>query len=552
MPESDTWTGGVAMETMTSMDSAGSCDSVVSVNSVFSDDSLEHLSPEERACLMFLEETIESLEAEEDSGLSTDEPEDRLPMPNSLVAKMVQRTSSMGQSRMDDVSNNPYNHPMKDHKASSYLVPSPLVLANNGSSTLPKAGVGVGAGTDPLPATTPRLTDLPPDRVDLVHLPINVSPDIDPGQGNVLVIPPPTDFRDEPVEQEDLPGGSTPLLRRPLSQGDIMQLLRKSVSKDEAKLLTVTHDDQSHNGNSPPSPSETPPASPYDFDEPKNHPPAVAPKPKRLPSNIILKTSKGPIPSPVSSPDQSTSSSCTSPNDKILMDPQKVRMEALRKLGLLKDDEVDSGPTHSTPPYSPKLHRSWEHPPSLVTPASTDPPQIDIPKAQSSPNLPRAKEAREPKFHGEYRERSSSELPSVTRPSRTISTGEKSATLERMGSGLSYSSMGQISTSSGQDKGLPKSLEMDSLSQLRNTRPRPASLGNGKDFRTIQGDAPRTAAPGTAVAKPPEFGDGVRHLQASSSQKLPRSQGVSVLITPRSKSGEDRREALRKLGLLKD
>lgn len=36
---------------------------------------MEHLSAEERACLMFLEETIESLEVEEDSGVSNDEPD---------------------------------------------------------------------------------------------------------------------------------------------------------------------------------------------------------------------------------------------------------------------------------------------------------------------------------------------------------------------------------------------------------------------------------------------------------------------------------------------
>lgn len=36
---------------------------------------MEHLSAEERACLTFLEETIESLEAEDDSGLSNDEPD---------------------------------------------------------------------------------------------------------------------------------------------------------------------------------------------------------------------------------------------------------------------------------------------------------------------------------------------------------------------------------------------------------------------------------------------------------------------------------------------
>lgn len=40
-----------------------------------SEDSMEHLSAEERACLTYLEETIEALEVQEDSGLSNDEPE---------------------------------------------------------------------------------------------------------------------------------------------------------------------------------------------------------------------------------------------------------------------------------------------------------------------------------------------------------------------------------------------------------------------------------------------------------------------------------------------
>lgn len=36
---------------------------------------MEHLSAEERACLMYLEATIEALEVQEDSGLSNDEPD---------------------------------------------------------------------------------------------------------------------------------------------------------------------------------------------------------------------------------------------------------------------------------------------------------------------------------------------------------------------------------------------------------------------------------------------------------------------------------------------
>lgn len=46
---------------------------------------MEHLSAEERACLMYLEETIEALEVQEDSGLSNDEAE-----PESLEEKLRQ------------------------------------------------------------------------------------------------------------------------------------------------------------------------------------------------------------------------------------------------------------------------------------------------------------------------------------------------------------------------------------------------------------------------------------------------------------------------------
>lgn len=67
--------------------------------SVFqSDDSLDHLSAEEKACLLFLEETIESLDTEEDSGLSNDEP-DQLPNPANLGTKLADPSASMNKSK---------------------------------------------------------------------------------------------------------------------------------------------------------------------------------------------------------------------------------------------------------------------------------------------------------------------------------------------------------------------------------------------------------------------------------------------------------------------
>lgn len=67
--------------------------------SVFqSDDSLDHLSAEEKACLLFLEETIEALDTEEDSGMSNDEP-DQLPNSANLGTKLADPSASMNKSK---------------------------------------------------------------------------------------------------------------------------------------------------------------------------------------------------------------------------------------------------------------------------------------------------------------------------------------------------------------------------------------------------------------------------------------------------------------------
>ncbi|KAG9332702.1 hypothetical protein JZ751_014801 [Albula glossodonta] len=565
MPKSDTWPGRVAMDTMTSMDSAGSCDSVVSINSGFSDDSLEHLSAEERACLMFLEETIESLEAEEDSGLSNDEP-DRLSVPGSLSTKIAHLSSSMGHSRLEDVSKYPYDDPTReagmDHKPFSYLAPTPLLLANSGTSIGTKVGVDRTrldtVSAPPILPISTCLTDLPPDRVDLVPRSEDISPVSGsyqehyrvPSEENMLVIPPPTDFRDEPVEREDplWDGRRAPSSRASLTQAEMVQLLIRAPSKKEIRSdAELTNANLSSNDTAPPSPSEALPALVLESTELKS-PPAVAPKPKKLPSNIIMKTHKPSVPIL----DPGMSYACTSPSERFLMDPQRVRMEALRKLGLLKDDEADSGPVLS-PLHSPKFQQT---PP--VSPASTDPPKSDTtkPSPSASPVSPTSstiKEAQQSKLSkgGGYRERSRSDLPPINRqgPFSSSVMGVKSSALEHSGS---------TGEPSGQDKGLlPKASIESSLAQLRNARPRPASLGNGNDFRAIQVDTSQVgtnmATPTAVTTKAFESGDnGSRSLPAAVSHKLPRSQGISVLITPHSKSGEERREALRKLGLLKD
>ncbi|CAB1329801.1 unnamed protein product [Coregonus sp. 'balchen'] len=647
MPKSDTWPGGVAMESLISMDSTGSCDSVVSMNSGFSDDSLEHLSAEERACLMFLESTIESLEMEEDSGLSNDEPD-----PSSLAAKHGHL--SMGQTRLEDMSELQHADSGRDQKSFlNCIVPTPLLLANSHAGIQFKAPAAATQPTAPAAAIEPRVpasvvatqlsttgafTDLKPpgvvteptvsevvtdpkapeiatvpksselatitkvpelstesktpelaadpkasdsasgttcssatsdlptdDSVD--NMPKGVSVDSKSAKRqskvhselDLKLIPPPSDFRDdEPEEESDPPVPAE--LRGPLTYSELEQLHRRAPpaspgsqqappSKPPVDLPVPVIT------NSPPSHSEALTIPIPKALETKN-PPAVAPKPKRLPSNIILKSHKSdshpgpPLPSPI---------------DRSMIDPQKVRLEALRKLGLLKGEDGDSGPV-----VSPKSRKSWAPTPSPRSPAATQtqaPAQIPTPSPATTPApvpatihtpipVPDAVAAPAlvpdpvpvttpvparattlapvpaPIQFSDNAKALPSPLATPPSPPKHILPpgGVKSATLERSGMGLSSYMGSNASLRANRDPSVPLS-----PGDQRKSRPRPASLGTRKDFMNVQGEACH-----------PQSGHG------ESQNKLPRSHGISVLICPNSKSGEDRREALKKLGLLSD
>ncbi|XP_029578986.1 specifically androgen-regulated gene protein isoform X1 [Salmo trutta] len=629
MAKSDTWPGGVAMESLINMDSAGSYDSVVSMNSGFSDDSLEYLSVEERACLMFLESTIESLEMEEDSGLSNDEPD-----PSSLAAK--HHHLSMGQTRLEDVSKLQHDDSGRDRK--SFLncrVPTPLLLANGlasiqlkvtGATTHPSVPTAAIESKAPLVATQPStpgaVTDLKPQKViteptvpevvtdpkapkiatvpktselssdikapglatitkvpvlstesktpkttpslatsdlptddSVDNMPKGVSVDSKPANCNSKVpseldlklIPPPSDFRDDELEEESDPPVPAEL-RGPLTYSELEQLRRQVSMKRAAPASSGAQEaptskpcvDLPVSTQALPCPSDVLPTPIPEALEPKSRP-AVAPKPKRLPSNIILKSHKldsYPGPSPI---------------DRSMIDPQKVRMEALRKLGLLKTEDGDSGPVVSS-----KSRKSWAPPPShsLVTTQTKAPAQIPtpapvpaitltpVPAPALTPALvpappttpapvpvPATTPAPVPAQFSDNAKALSSPatLPS---PPKHIPPpiGVKSATLERSGKGLSSYMASNASLRAHQGPKVTLS-----PGNLRNSRPRPASLGTGKDFVNVQGEASHSQ---------PGHGE--------SQNKLPRSHGISVLICPNSKSGEDRREALKKLGLLGD
>ncbi|KAK9514941.1 hypothetical protein VZT92_025622 [Zoarces viviparus] len=590
MPKSDTWPGGVAMEPLSTVDSAGSSDSVISMNSGYSRDSMEHLSPEERACLMYFEETIEALEVQEDSGFSNDEPEsafqagtgvngvpslksdasgkDQTSEPGSGVFSMEGRAEhhALNQTSEPQSSTAPAAN-MKDPETSMSLIipPKPPVTDTHNSSS----ELCVSKDEDGHLQIVP-IASLCPDQS-------NEASEIDVG-----VIPPPSDFMDEPglppqtQNVKDLPPSARIYHDEPGATVDLEQLRQRAFSKK----TSVTQD--------PPNqlPKLSLPAlspgllmSPPEAAEPRS-PPAVAPKPKKLPANIILKSHKAAV---AASDDNSDHSVPTS-----RLDPQRVHIEALRKLGLLPP-EADSGPALS-PSFSPKSRNSWAVPLSPISPrppphtppitpsytcVNSSPPAcvpLQSPAAASSPSAASTAPAVQPAevlpaptgFSDSVGPPLSDNEPSVGDASEAtvnaqVSTppytppalvkhltppkvvGVKSATLERSGPGLSSYMAGQDSAKAGPAR------------QPRKNRPRQASLGNQKDFAS----AGREGSPvGQATSKEPELRRSLPHNvfqhSAGDSHKLPRSQGISVLICPRAENGGGRREALKKLGLLRD
>uniref|UniRef100_UPI0037E909AB specifically androgen-regulated gene protein n=1 Tax=Semicossyphus pulcher TaxID=241346 RepID=UPI0037E909AB len=329
MPKSDTWPGGVGLETMNSMDSAGSCDSVVSGNSAFSDDSLEHLSAEEKACLMFLEETIESLDTEEDSGLSNDEP-DQLPSPGNLATKLADLSASMNKSKLGSPKH-ASEKPIKEHvdvkPMQRFLVPTPLVVASSSPCSVPSVNPDV-----PMAKNFTSKPPFIPSSKELGHKKIQkpVASQV-PLEVNV-VISPPTKPKDNSVRTAE-----APLLRGPLSYEALFYLRRSASTKKTPLCPTIDHTIESDErfpvtvevpnfGNHPKSVRFHP-----EVLISKPGPPVVAPKPKKIPADIGVK------PQNVAS-----KTSDSSYNVKHATDPKVVRLEALQKLGLLTDEEPEN------------------------------------------------------------------------------------------------------------------------------------------------------------------------------------------------------------------
>ncbi|CAJ1084788.1 specifically androgen-regulated gene protein-like [Xyrichtys novacula] len=542
---------------------------------------MEHLSPEERACLMYLEETIEALEVQEDSGISNDEPDSGFQvgqMGGNDIPSF--RTDEIpGDQKSDQALDQALNGPPQPQSSSSSEANRTDLETPESLST--HHGPSAADKVHP-PSHTSELGVPKDEDGNLMIVPSSILPPVESTKApevDLVLIPPPSDFMDKPrpphrpLTAKDLLSPPVTSNTKPGAPVDLEQLrIRASIKRASMCLPEPSNQPQEL---SPSAVSSSPPLSPpFPFPEgaePKS-PPAVAPKPKRLPANIILKSHKTAVadgnsghPVPASAP---------------LLDPQRVRMEALRKLGLLKSDDADPSPILS-PRHSPQNRRSWAAPSSPISPQtppltpayprvhSPSPATVHLqsPACDSPPGTLSAPVVLPPEIipapdafsdpdgslHSDDGLPSGMDVIGAT-PPRTPPVlvkhltppkvlGIKSATLERSGPGLS-SYMASQDYSEAAGRGTP------SPNQLRNNRPRPASLGSRKEFSSAQGEDQKV---GGATGKGPDVRRSLPPPQPShNSQKLPRSEGISVLICPRSQNEEDRREALKRLGLLRD
>ncbi|NXY48708.1 SARG protein, partial [Ceuthmochares aereus] len=553
---------------------SGSWDSMVSTasnDSQRSDNSYDYLSVEEKECLMFLEETIGSLDAEADSGVSTDDAD--YVEPSQLPGMQTKRDSAhQGKLQIIESHRLWVRRDLKDHSVPNHLpwveksMLQPFSKGTFSLGCIPLAGkegallqfhshklntAYVENGAPPLSEGQQRAAEQKSGKSISVFSSSAPAGVPSPGyyslprgitaantqrangasgsKATVCTVedPMPVGKTSQDMAKEGrLDNANTrsqmksrgSLIIQPLDpfQDDLVshEWSRSSCSDSKREAAKETKTWTSWGQPEKPTLEE----APQDPDAKRG--PPTAPKPRKLPPNIILKTSKNsPVPvAPESSqkvkapPLPSASSQFGSASDAATekvnsghLDPkerEKAHREALEKLGLSQDRKEPS--IHLQPTVHP------------------------LPREMPSPI------SGELKARCEAMERSVPGIRQMT---------FKSNTLERSGVGLSsyMTSTKEQNVKTSSSLGKMSFIERLAPSFLRSSRPRPASLGAGKDFSTL---------------KEPEQVE----QEKSSKRRSHPLQGfpkptrscVSVKISPKGVTDENRREALKKLGLLKE
>ncbi|XP_016350043.1 specifically androgen-regulated gene protein-like isoform X1 [Sinocyclocheilus anshuiensis] len=479
MPISVMWQDGKCLDTMGEIDSNGSCDSMVSFNSCFSDESLEYLSAEEKACLMYLEETIQSLDTADDSGLSNDET-DQLPARGNVANKAAHLSSSTRLSKVSnqDVPKSQFEGPFSSsslvqNDILNYMVPTPFVLANHNSQI----------------QTRPEIAASQKKTAPKVACELHQEAPRVPSEVNVVLIPPPHKIKgskDIVEEQQNKHQPENVARRGPLSYEALVHL-RKSASMRRTNATEAKTGEQQfstnkdHEGGISGSQTLTQAMTSRSS---KPTPPPVAPKPKmKTPHKVPVNQEEASNPKI----DSTMPYSGVLTVDKLM----NVRVEALCKLGLLKEDTKN--------PICQRQKHS-ESPANLVQNQTT--------KECLAPNQP-------VQTCSPLHQRSVSDLLAASSfpQHANMASTRKSATLERTGMGLSGSNITVLNAVSQNHQSSSSTVE--TKNHFTDTQI------NSNESASIKAE-----------------------LHASS-----RSKGFNVSVPS---IGRDRREALRKLGLLKN
>ena len=481
-----------------------SCDSMVSTTSNHSqrsDNSYDYLSVEEKECLMFLEETIGSLDAGADSGVSTDETD-------YAEASRLPRARLKRDSAPQDLENRaPPGSTAQQHAAdqkgtegsSSFPSSAPATAPNPGYHSLPRN----------ITAANAHLANRADGKTDTHTMQDPVLPGKSPqelgkegrlSQANMrrevrsLIIPPPAPFQDNQESRAEQPQSNSSDARKENTEESWTRPRPALGMVAVPGPTALPHREMGRESAVLPQGQQEVPQDPNT----KRGPP-TAPKPRKLPPNIILRTSKpssvplGAEPGhkvkvPPPSPAGSAGDTAAEKQNSGQLDPkerEKARREALEKLGLPQD--------------------------------------LQEPCARPGPVPPPCDQARA--------------APSTAPAGRAMNF--KSNTLERSGVGLGSCMAKEPGVKGSGSLGKMSFIERLAPSFLRSSRPRPASLGAGKDFAAlkepieVEKSSKRRSSPLPSFPRPPR-------------------SCVSVKISPKGSTEEHRREALRKLGLLKE
>uniref|UniRef100_A0A8C8S6L3 Ubiquitin thioesterase OTU1 n=1 Tax=Pelusios castaneus TaxID=367368 RepID=A0A8C8S6L3_9SAUR len=556
MPKEDLWLEAAGQY-------SGSWDSMVSTNSNrsdFSDNNYDYLSVEEKECLMFLEETIESLDTEGDSGVSADETDyaehSNLPRTwpkRDVVPKNLDNGIPMESfGSRDDIEQKGEKRAslLSSSAPSSHYCSLPRYVNASSVQSTSKATDRVDGPTSTAQETGKSSWKMPKKKgtEDQSNKQPNASAQMKPSDLESVIIQPPEPFQD-PTMVNNLPflskgsgnGSEEDLLPNDVeAKGKAYMESQNSASENKKILLKdeMKHWEKGRERASSLKGSQEKLASEdAALDSNVKPGPPTAPKPRKLPPYIILKSSNNhPVPlnldpnhkRKMPSPSSPKFSSGDSSMEKVKLghpvpeEQERARREALEKLGLLQDKGRESKVNVVRPPTAPKPKEV----PAL------------IPRAGSRDNL-NSDDGVDVMANEKPVQQHAPSFNPAESAAPSLRQMIKSNSLERSGMSLSCAVQNMDSRLPGKtpipDKMAP--------SFIRNNRARPASLGTGKDFVNLK--APKTDR--EELEKSDQ-----RKSFPLQNFKLPRAACVSVKITPKGATDEHRREALKKLGLLKE